>query len=134
MSLPIGERRKLRRMERAIASTDPRLEGLYAMFTRLNGLDKMPRRERIRAGVIRPKPRVRRDAPLSRADWPQGWLQELELSGAAHGLPAMGYRQLAVHALEVRLHRVDGYVKLVRDLRGAQQLRHALQHFLLPLG
>jgi hypothetical protein len=134
MSLPIGERRKLRRMERAIANTDPRLEGLYSMFTKLNGLDKMPRRERIRAGVIRPKPRVRRDVPLSRADWPQGWLQELELLGTAHGLPAMGYRQLAVHALQVRLHRVDGYVKLVRDLRGAQQLRHAPQHFLLPLG
>ena len=35
------------------------------MFTRLNGLDKMPRRERIRAGVIRRMPRVRRDVPLS---------------------------------------------------------------------
>ena len=32
---PIGERRKLRRMERAIASTDPRLEGLYSMFAKL---------------------------------------------------------------------------------------------------
>ena len=64
MSLRIGECRKLRRMERAIASTDPRLEGLYSMFTRLNGLDKMPGRERIRAGVIRGMPRVRREYGL----------------------------------------------------------------------
>ena len=68
MSLPIGERSKLRRMERAIARTEPRLEALYSMFTRLNGLDKMPRRERIRAGVIRRTPRARRPVPLSRAN------------------------------------------------------------------
>jgi hypothetical protein len=67
MSLPIGERRKLRQMERDIARTDPRLESLYSMFTRLSGLDAMPRLERVRARVIRRAARVRRAAPLSNA-------------------------------------------------------------------
>jgi hypothetical protein len=64
MSLPIGERRKLRRIERGIASTDPRLSALYSMFGRLSKPEAMPRAERVRAGVIRRSVRVRRKAPL----------------------------------------------------------------------
>jgi hypothetical protein len=60
MSLPIGERRKLRRIERGIASADPRLAGLYSMFAKLSRLEAMPRAERVRAGVIRPSVRVKR--------------------------------------------------------------------------
>ncbi len=67
MGLPIGERRKLHRMERAITRTDPRLEALYSMFTKLSGLDAMPRLERVRARAIRRAARVRRPAWLSNA-------------------------------------------------------------------
>jgi hypothetical protein len=71
MSLPIGERRKLRRMERDIARADPRLESLYSMFTKLSGLDAMPRPERVRAmavrRAVRRAARLRRAAPLSNA-------------------------------------------------------------------
>ena len=74
MSLPIGERRKLRRMERSLARTDPRLDAFYSMFTRLSGLEAVPRVERIGAMEriwaigFRRTPRVRRAAPLSSAN------------------------------------------------------------------
>jgi hypothetical protein len=64
MSLPIGERRKLRQIERGIASTDPRLSALYSMFARLSKPEAMPRAERVRGGAIRRSARVRRKAPL----------------------------------------------------------------------
>lgn len=64
MSLPIGERRKLRRIERGLASTDPRLTALYSMFGRLSSPDAMPRIERVRAGGIRRAVRVRRKTAL----------------------------------------------------------------------
>lgn len=64
MSLPIGERRKLRRIERGIASTDPRLSALYSMFARLSRPEAMPRAERVRGGAIRRSARVKRKAPL----------------------------------------------------------------------
>jgi hypothetical protein len=64
MSLPIGERRKLRRIERGLASTDPRLNALYSMFAKLSSLEAMPRRERVRAGGIRRSARVRRKTAL----------------------------------------------------------------------
>lgn len=69
MGLPIGERRKLRRIEQAISRTDPRLEALYSMFTKLSGPDTMPRLERVRARAIRraARMRVRRTAPSSNA-------------------------------------------------------------------
>lgn len=66
MSLPIGERRKLRQIERGIASSDPRLAALYSMFARLSRFEAMPRLERIRAGLIRRAARVRGKATL----WP----------------------------------------------------------------
>lgn len=62
MSLPIGERRKLRRIERDVASTDPHLAALYTMFARLSRLEAMPRFERVRHGVIRRSARVKRRA------------------------------------------------------------------------
>jgi hypothetical protein len=64
MSLPIRERRKLRRIERGIASNDPRLAALYGMFARLSRLEAMPRLERVRARSIRRAARVRRKTAL----------------------------------------------------------------------
>ncbi len=67
MGLPIGERRKLRRIERAITRTDPRLDALYAMFTRLGRWEAPPSAEQVRPGRIRRAARVRRGTPLSSA-------------------------------------------------------------------
>lgn len=67
MGLPIGERRKLRRAERAITRSDPRLKAMFSMFTRLNRVEAMPRREQVRARQIRRGHRVRQPAPL----WPR---------------------------------------------------------------
>ena len=53
MSLSIGERRKLRKVERALVRADPLLAGRYAIFTRLNRHEKMPRSERLRIGTMR---------------------------------------------------------------------------------
>lgn len=65
MGLPIGERRKLRRIERAITHTDPRLEALYSMFTRLGRWEAPPAAERVRAWRIRRAALVRRGALMS---------------------------------------------------------------------
>jgi hypothetical protein len=64
MSLPIGERRKLRRIERGISGADPRLAALYSMFGRLSRPEAMPRMERVRARTIRRAARVRRRTAL----------------------------------------------------------------------
>lgn len=64
MSLPIGERRKLRRIERGLAGGDPRLAALYTMFARLSKVDSMPRLERVHARSIRRAARVRRKTAL----------------------------------------------------------------------
>jgi len=64
MSLPISERRKLREIEQGIASSDPRLAGLYSMFARLSRFEAMPRLEHIRAGVLRRAARVKRKVTL----------------------------------------------------------------------
>ena len=66
MSLPISERRKLRRIEHDIASTDPRLSALYSMFARLSRPEAMPRAERVRGGAIRRSVRVKGKATLWR--------------------------------------------------------------------
>lgn len=65
MGLPIRERHKLRKIERAIARTDSRLTAMYSMFTCLNRPDAMPRLERIRARVFRRAVRAKRAATLS---------------------------------------------------------------------
>jgi len=53
MSLPFGERWKLRRIERAMASAEPRLAARFSMFNELSGHEDMPRTERVRARAIR---------------------------------------------------------------------------------
>jgi hypothetical protein len=66
MGLPIGERRKLRRMERALVRTDPRLEALYSMFTKLGTRESMmPPLECVRAWRFSRAARARRAAPMS---------------------------------------------------------------------
>ncbi len=64
MSLPIRERRKLRRIEQGLASNDPRLAALYSMFGRLSRPESMPRLERVRARAIRRAARVKRKTAL----------------------------------------------------------------------
>lgn len=48
MSLSLGERRRLRKIERSLAGTDSRLTSLYSIFNRLARADAMPARERVR--------------------------------------------------------------------------------------
>jgi hypothetical protein len=55
MSLPVGERRKLRAIERATATADPGLAARFSMFNKLSRLEDMPRGERVKAREIRRK-------------------------------------------------------------------------------
>jgi len=55
MSLPVGERRKLRAIERATASADPGLAARFSMFNKLSHQEDMPRSERLKAREIRRK-------------------------------------------------------------------------------
>jgi hypothetical protein len=55
MSLPVGERRKLRAIERATASADPGLAARFSMFNELSRQEDMPPGERVRAREIRRK-------------------------------------------------------------------------------
>ena len=64
MGLPMGERRKLRKIERAIARTEPRLTAMFSMFSCLNRVDDMPRLEQVRNRVIRRAARARRAVTL----------------------------------------------------------------------
>jgi len=49
MSLPVGERRKLRRIERDAARADPGLAARFTIFNRLSRFEDMPRTERLKA-------------------------------------------------------------------------------------
>ena len=51
MSLSIGERRRLRTIERSLAGSDSRLASLYSIFNRLARGDAMPVVERLRTRV-----------------------------------------------------------------------------------
>jgi hypothetical protein len=62
MSLPVGERRKLRAMERATASADQGLAARFSMFSKLSEQEDMPRGERLKAREIRRKKRAERVA------------------------------------------------------------------------
>ena len=64
MGLPLRERRKLRKIERAIARTEPRLTAMFSMFSCLNRVEDMPRLEQVRNRVIRRAARARRAATL----------------------------------------------------------------------
>jgi len=64
MGLPMRERRQLRKIERAMARTEPRLTAMFSMFTCLNRVEAMPRLERVRNRVIRRAARARRAVTL----------------------------------------------------------------------
>lgn len=51
MGLPVGQRRILERIENGLRGTDPRLAALFALFSRLNRNEAMPRIELIRGRV-----------------------------------------------------------------------------------
>jgi hypothetical protein len=51
MSLSMGERRRLRKIERSLAGSDSRLASLYSIFNRLSRADAMPAGERLRTRV-----------------------------------------------------------------------------------
>jgi hypothetical protein len=55
MSLPAGERRKLRTIERVEGRTDPGLAARFSIFNQLSRHDDMPRTERLKAREIRRK-------------------------------------------------------------------------------
>jgi len=55
MTLPAGERRKLRALERSAASADPGLAARFAMFNQLTRHDEMPRAEQLKARRVRRK-------------------------------------------------------------------------------
>jgi hypothetical protein len=60
----LASRRTLRRIETRAAGSDPRLAGLFSMFTWLTRDERMPGRERLRG---RP---VRLPAAAARDGWP----------------------------------------------------------------
>jgi hypothetical protein len=49
MSLPASQRRILEKIENALRGSDPRLTSLFAIFSRLNIDEEMPRIEQLRA-------------------------------------------------------------------------------------
>ena len=51
MGLPVSQRRILERIENGLRGSDPRLAALFALFTRLNRDEAMPRMELIRGRV-----------------------------------------------------------------------------------
>lgn len=55
MSLPVGERRKLRAIERAAASAAPGLAARFSIFNQLCRQEDMPGTERLQARAIRRK-------------------------------------------------------------------------------
>jgi hypothetical protein len=69
MILPVGERRRLRRMERSLASSDPRLVPLFSIFNRLTWLEAMPDSERLGAWEVRRKVRRRRAGGSDHPPW-----------------------------------------------------------------
>jgi hypothetical protein len=60
MSLPAGERRKLRAIERAQAAADPGLAARFSMFSQLSCHEEMPRTERLNARAVRRRKRAER--------------------------------------------------------------------------
>ena len=60
MSLPAGERRKLRTIERAQATADPGLAARFSMFSQLSRQEEMPHTERLDARAIRRRKRAER--------------------------------------------------------------------------
>jgi DUF3040 family protein len=84
MSLSLGERRRLRRIERSLASSDSRLASLYSIFNRVAWVDAMPARERVRTRVWHTPRREKAGYPA----WSVGhWM--------GYPVPGPGYRAYA---------------------------------------
>jgi hypothetical protein len=60
MSLPAGERRKLRAIARAEARADPELATRFFIFSQVNWDEDMPRTERLSARAVRRQRRAER--------------------------------------------------------------------------
>lgn len=60
MSIPFGERRKLRAMERAITDDADAFADRFAMFCALHRWDEMPPTERLKAREVRRMARAER--------------------------------------------------------------------------
>ena len=75
MSLPVGERLKLRAIERVEASADPSLAARFSLFSRLSRHEGMPRTERLKARAIRRKKRAERAIPEGLLWWPEALLR-----------------------------------------------------------
>jgi hypothetical protein len=60
MSIPLGERRKLRAMERALVGGAPALEDRFALFGALYRWDDLPPTERVKAREVARLTRVER--------------------------------------------------------------------------
>jgi hypothetical protein len=65
MVLPARQRRILEKIEHALRGTDPRLTSLFAIFSRLNIDEEMPRIEQLRASASLTFKRLRRDLALA---------------------------------------------------------------------
>ena len=79
MSLPVGERWKLRKMERAVASAEPGLAARFSMFNQLSRQDDMPRTERVKARTIRRQKWVERAITAYLMSGPDPLLVELAI-------------------------------------------------------
>jgi hypothetical protein len=71
VSLPVGERLKLRAIERAEASADPSLAARFSLFSQLSLYEGVPRTERLKARAIRRKKRAERAVSGSLLWWPE---------------------------------------------------------------
>ena len=80
MGLPASQRRILEKIENTLRGTDPRLTSLFAIFSRLNRDEEMPRIEELRARASQLLARLRhrpghraRHRPGSADRRPAGW-------------------------------------------------------------
>jgi hypothetical protein len=77
MSLPVGERRKLRRIERAAVRADPGLAARFSIFNRLSRYEDMPRTERLKM------------LGIGRKRWPSRSISAYLISGTDTLLPLL---------------------------------------------
>ena len=83
MSLPVGERWKLRRIERAMASAEPGLAARLSIFNQLGRQEEMPSTERVKARTIRRQKWVERAITAYLISGQDTLLLALELFSAA---------------------------------------------------
>jgi hypothetical protein len=96
VSLPVGERLKLRAIERAETGADPSLAARFSLFSRLSRPEGRPGTERLQARAIRRKKRAERAIPGYLEWWPEAllraaWtlLRAAWTRGAVTGVPAL---------------------------------------------